>query len=73
MNDLIAALTIFAKYEDPEYTHSPTHCEHDVLYIANVKPDKVSAEDDAKLQELSFFVGNGTGESMYQSFRFGSA
>jgi len=31
MNDLLKALTILAKYADD--TYSPTHCEHDVMYV----------------------------------------
>ena len=31
MDDLIAALTILRKYGNPQW---PTHCEHDILYVA---------------------------------------
>jgi hypothetical protein len=67
MADLIAALTIFAKYiPDEKY---PTTCEHDELYV-HCDPDVVSDEDHRQLNLLGFHrsdVGN------YVSTRFGSA
>jgi len=69
MNDLIEALSIFAKYKN---TYAPTHCEHDVLYIMKVTKEEVSAEDQARLDQLGFFWGEGP-EGCWQSFRYGSA
>lgn len=66
MSDLIEALTIFAKYQNPR---NPTHCEHDVLRIMAVSQEEVSVEDVKRLEELGFFWG----EECWQSFRFGSA
>lgn len=65
MDDLIAALTIFRKYGNP---HSPTHCEHDELWICGIDPSAVSAEDAEQLDKLGFFSD---GEA-FKSFRFGS-
>jgi len=66
MEDLIEALRIFLKYANP---YSPTHCEHDELWIAGVDPGEVSSADVARLDELGFFVDDGG----FKSFRFGSA
>ncbi len=66
MKDLIEALTILSKYEDTDF---PTHCEHDVLYVC-VDPQKVSAEDQRRLKELSFTADESAG--FFRSFRFGS-
>lgn len=68
MKDLIAALTIFAKYGDP---FSPTHCEHDVL-IVTIDPSLVSSEDKVLLEDLDFFEGPEFDDCFY-SYRFGSA
>lgn len=65
MNDLIKALQIFVKYGDP---YSPTHCEHDEMYIM-VNPTDVSPEDIAALEELGFTPNGDT----FKSYRFGSA
>lgn len=66
MNELIEALQIMAKYDQPKF---PTHCEHDVLYVA-VDPALVSKEDIKKLDDLGFFLDEwGRG---FQSYRFGS-
>lgn len=70
MDDLIEALTILRKYLPETPGRCPTHCEHDVLYIMDVDPGDVSAEDLARLDTLGFFDG---GEDGFQSFRFGSA
>jgi len=73
MDDLIRALQIFRKYGNPKY---PTHCEHDVLAIMDIDPDKVSKEDKAELEELGFIVDNNEGSygpGMFISYRFGSA
>lgn len=67
VTDLIAALTIFAKYiPDKKY---PTTCEHDELYV-HCNPDIVSDDDVRELRGLGFYrseVGN------FVSTRFGSA
>ena len=65
VKDLIEALTIFLKYDNP---HSPTHCEHDELMVC-INPAKVSAEDKARLEELGFHAN----DDDEHSFRFGSA
>ena len=67
MDDLIEALQIFRKYENPEW---PTHCEHDVMYVC-VSYDVVSEEDKVKLNELGFFK-NEDGDG-FKSYKFGSA
>lgn len=66
MNDLIQALTIFAKYGDPR---SPTHCEHDVLYVM-INPEDVSEEDKGYLSKLSFEIHDSY--ECFVSYRFGS-
>jgi hypothetical protein len=66
MEDLIEALRIFLKYANP---YSPTHCEHDELWIVGISPGEVSPEDRARLDELGFFAD----EEAFKSFRFGSA
>jgi hypothetical protein len=66
MSDLIKALQIFLKYGDPRW---PTHCEHDVMYIIGIDPEKVSAEDREELGRLGFSVG----DEGFLSYRFGSA
>lgn len=68
MNDLIKALTILSKYMDKN-NRWPTHCEHDTLYVC-VKPDLVSQEDLALLEELDFIPDDET--DLFLSFRFGS-
>lgn len=69
MKDLIEALTIFAKYQ-PD-TYAPTHCEHDVMLVAQVSEDEVSAEDRKRLDVLGW---HWNGEyACWASFRFGSA
>jgi hypothetical protein len=67
MEKLIEALQIFLKYGNPEY---PTHCEHDVLYVYYVKPQDVSEEDIAKLDELGFHPDKEF--NCFKSFRYGS-
>lgn len=49
MKNLIKALTLLLKYDNPEY---PTHCEHDTLYIL-ISPKTVSNEDLKKLDDLN--------------------
>lgn len=70
LSKLIEALNIFLKYGDHE---SPTNCEHDRLIIMEIKPDDVSEEDIARLAELGFHVGCPFGESVFQSYQYGSA
>lgn len=70
MDDLIKALQILRKYGNPQF---PTHCEHDVMMVVGINPDIVSNDDKQELENLGFFVSNKYGESMFQSFRFGSA
>jgi hypothetical protein len=70
LSGLIKALTILNKYGDPS---SPTHCEHDVLYICNIDPNDVSVEDKKELGELGFLVSNEWGEEQFISFKYGSA
>lgn len=67
MKNLIEALQIFLKYGDPR---NPTHCEHDVLRVM-IDPELVSAEDVARLDELSFSPDE-DGPGFY-SYRYGSA
>lgn len=67
MNDLIKALQILAKYDDPS---SPTHCEHDELRVM-VDPELVSEEDKNTLKEIGFIPE--TGNPCFISYRFGSA
>ena len=52
MEDLIKALQILLKYENPTF---PTHCEHDVLNV-NIDADQVSEDDKKELDKLGFFV-----------------
>lgn len=68
MDDLIAALTIFAKYKKNQF---PTTCEHDVLYVVGIKFDEVSEDDRTELKRLGFFW-NSEAEA-WASFKFGSA
>lgn len=68
MKDLIEALTIFLKYADK---HTPTHCEHDVLWVVGLTRDEVSEPDRLRLDELGFHWSAGDGS--WQSFRYGSA
>lgn len=65
MKDLIEALTILAKYIDPE---EKWHCEHDVLYVCHINEEDVSEEDMKRLGELGFFPSD---EGGFMSYRFG--
>jgi hypothetical protein len=69
MDDLIAALTIFRKYQN---LRNPTHCQHDTLLIMGITQDEVSTEDQVRLDELGFFWSEGEG-GCWISFRYGSA
>lgn len=70
MDQLIEALQILRKYDNPKF---PTHCEHDVLLVA-VDPDKVSQEDIDRLEALGFSSGKGHSDydGGFYSYRFGS-
>ena len=70
MKDLIEALTILSKYMS-EDVFSPTHCEHDTLWIVGVTKDDVSKKDLKRLKELGIFWSND--HDSFISFRFGSA
>lgn len=71
MKDLIEALQIFLKYTVGTYAERrPTHCEHDVMQVC-ISPALVSAEDKARLDELSFTANSE--DDCFHSFRFGSA
>jgi len=67
MEEIIAALQIFLKYDNPKY---PTHCEHDSLAVL-IDPALVSDEDKKRLDELGFLVDDD--EDCFISFRYGSA
>lgn len=67
MGDLIEALQIFLKYDNPSY---PTHCEHDEMYICG-DYEEMSQEDRDKVESLGFFWSEE--DDCYQSFKFGSA
>lgn len=69
VNDLIAALTILAKYQGEKY--APTHCEHDILMVVGVEEQAVSPEDAKRLDELGFHWDDEV--ECWASFRFGSA
>ena len=68
MNDLIEALTIFAKYAN---VRNPTHCEHDVLTIMHVNTDDPTPEERERLDALGFHWSEEY--ECWASFRFGSA
>jgi len=67
MKDLIEALQILLKYDDPDF---PTGCEHDILRVY-VDPVKVSHADVKKLKELGFNID--LNFSCFYSYKFGSA
>ena len=69
MDDLIKALQILRKYGNPPH---PTHCEHDILTVHGIDPDKVSEEDKKELDELGFGYGDQYGEQCFYSYKFGS-
>ena len=66
---LIEACQIFSKYSDSK---TPTHCEHDVLYITCVRPDDVSEEDMERLEELGFLPDR-EDLDCFMSFWYGSS
>jgi len=65
LTELIEALQILAKYDNPLY---PTCCEHDELYVL-VDANKVSKKDKQKLDKLGFFEND---NGQFSSFRYGS-
>ena len=67
MDNLVKAFQIFLKYGNPSH---PTHCEHDVMYVA-IDPDAVSEEDTEELDALGFFPDDEFGE-MFKSYKYGS-
>ncbi len=67
MSDLIEALQIFLKYENPRY---PTNCNHDELMVCLKNPELVSTEDLGRLDALGFFYSESN--EGFISFRFGS-
>jgi len=67
IENLIKALQIFLKYDNPSY---PTACEHDILYVF-VNPDKVSQEDKEELEKLGFIVDKDL--ENFHSYKYGSA
>jgi hypothetical protein len=69
MKNLIEALQIFLKYGNPKY---PFQCEHDVIYVWGISPDKVSDEDKEKLEKLGFFTNEEVFKECFISFRYGS-
>ena len=72
MKDLIAALTILAKYTSDS---RPTHCEHDILLVL-IDPALVPEREVVRLEELGFYAGEieeSADEPCFYSFRFGSS
>jgi hypothetical protein len=69
VRELIEALMIFSKYM-PDSAYSPTHCEHDVLYVM-VQPEKVTEEDKARLEKYGFSPDEDLDN--FYSYRYGSA
>ena len=67
MEDLIKALQIFLKYGN---RRTPTHCEHDVLYVCGISSEEVSEEDLKELDDLGFFPEDEV--DGFASYRFGS-
>lgn len=67
MEQLIEALQIFLKYDNPTW---PTHCEHEILYIIG-DYSAMSTEDKAKLEELGFHWD--AAMDGWASFKYGSA
>jgi len=67
VEDLIKALQIFLKYDNPRF---PTNCSHDQLWV-DINPEKVSPEDIKILDDLGFFPDK-DGFGGFESYRFGS-
>lgn len=72
MDDLIEALNILKKYNNPNsYTSkNPFHCEHDELSVFVDRFDEITEEDFAKLDELGFLKSYD--EDHFISYRYGS-
>ena len=70
MEDFIKAIKIFQKYMEHDEKW-PFHCEHDVLYVCCVDPERVSEADIAELDELGFHVDTEC-DGSFASYRFGS-
>jgi len=67
MENLIKALQIFLKYGNPD---SPTHCEHDTLYLCGIEWEDISEADQNELETLGFFNSDDDG---IISYRYGSS
>jgi hypothetical protein len=67
LENLIKALSILLKYENPSW---PCFCEHDQFYVG-VNPELVSKEDIEELDKLGFFVDEEFNEC-FISFAYGS-
>jgi hypothetical protein len=68
MKQLIEAFQIFLKYQDNKW---PTHCEHDIMMIADITYEEVSEEDRLALEALSFSWN--TEYDCWTSYHYGSA
>ena len=64
---LIEALTIFKKYDNPDY---PFNCSHDELAVM-IPWSSISEEDKNRLKELGFFGGDADAYTL--SYKYGSA
>ena len=67
IEQLIEDLKVFSKYSKSDW---PTHCEHDVMMIADVEQDDISEEDLAKVSDRWHWSNE---YDSYISFTFGSA
>lgn len=67
MEDLIKALQLLSKYEQPK---RPTNCEHDKLHVA-VDHTRFSPDELKELGELGFYPDTEYDYGFY-SYRFGS-
>lgn len=68
LSELVEALQIFLKYDDPDY---PTRCEHGELLIHDIDIEQVSKEDITRLDELGFIIDNE--RHCFKSYRYGWA
>ena len=66
MENLIKALQILLKYDNPDY---PTSCEHDILRIY-VDPKLVSNDDIDKLEDLGIDADDE--HYCFYSYKYGS-
>ena len=57
MEDLIKALQLIWKYFKNPDTKWPTACEHDTLYVGEVKMEEIPVEDIRKIADLGFNPG----------------